>query len=123
MANEQNLIPFKDANSPHRITGGGKGVPHSKTRLKRLLILTNKLENPFNKEVEGFSVVEQMDLAQIKKAVDGDTKAYETIIDRLEGKPQQSVTNLNVDVEQDETKSPEERLKEVLDRIKRLQEA
>lgn len=53
-----------------------------------------------------------------------DDLAYlKEVTDRTEGKAQQNITNLNVEVEQDETKSPEERLKEVLDRIKRLQES
>lgn len=71
--------------------GRGKGVPNSKTRLKRLLELTEDLTNPITKEVEGFSVAEQMDLAQIVKARKGDTKAYNAILDRLEGRPKQEV--------------------------------
>lgn len=89
-----NLIPPKkgEVRNPK---GYPKGVPHSKTRLKRLLLLTENLTNPITQEVEGFTVAEQLDLAQIIKARKGDTKAYTAIMDRLEGKPNQSV-DMNV---------------------------
>lgn len=73
--------------------GAKKGVPHSKTRLRRLLELTENLTNPITKEVEGFSVAEQMDLAMIIKARSGDVKAYTAVLDRLEGKPKQTIEN------------------------------
>jgi ribosome-binding protein aMBF1 (putative translation factor) len=76
--------------------GKPKGVPHSKTRLKRLMELTENLTNPITKEIEGFTVAEQLDLAQIIKARKGDTRAYEAILDRLEGKPKQDV-NMNME--------------------------
>lgn len=72
--------------------GKPKGVPHSKTRLLRLLELTENLKNPVTGEIEGFTIAEQLDLQQIIKARKGDTKAYTVIMDRLEGKP-----NLTVD--------------------------
>jgi len=97
MANEQNLKPFKKGNDPRRnVTGANKGVPHSKTRLKRLLELTEDMENPVTKEIEGFTIAEQMDLAQIIKARKGDTRAYDSLLDRLEGKPKQDV-NMNME--------------------------
>lgn len=71
--------------------GKPKGVTHSSTRLKRLLELTENLTNPITKEIEGFTVAEQLDLAQIIKARKGDTRAYNAILDRLEGKPNQSI--------------------------------
>lgn len=85
-----NLIPAKkgEVRNPK---GRGKGVPDSKTRLKRLLEITQDLKNPITGEVEGFSVAEQLDLQQIIKARRGDTKAYNAILDRFEGKPQQTV--------------------------------
>lgn len=95
MANEQNLKPFKPGQSGNP-KGRPKGVLHSKTRLKRLLELTEDLTNPITKEIEGFSVAEQMDLAQIIKARKGDTKAYIALLDRLEGKPTQNV-DMNIE--------------------------
>lgn len=53
----------------------------------------------------------------------GDMQAIKEFNDRLDGKPKQNVTNVNVPVEEDKTKPPEERLKDVLERIKELQES
>ena len=101
---QKDLTPFTKDDNRASLAGkksSKKGIPHSKTRLKRLLQLTENLTNPITKEVEGFSVAEQMDLAQIIKAREGDTRAYNSLLDRLEGKPDQTVDqnitgNLNV---------------------------
>ena len=69
--------------------GRPKGIPNTATRLKRFLDLTVKNINPVNGQEEIFTVAEEMDLAIIAKARKGDTKAYNALIDRLEGKPQQ----------------------------------
>jgi len=87
MANEQNLRPFKKGQSGN-LDGKPKGVQHSKTRLKKLLEITEEFTNPISGEVEGFTLLEQMDLQQIHKALNGDTRAYQVIIDRLEGSVQ-----------------------------------
>lgn len=68
-----------------------KGIPNTKTRLKRLLEIVQDKKNPFSGEIEGFTVAEQMDMAMILKAVKGDTRAYQALVDRLEGKPDQTV--------------------------------
>ena len=90
MANEQNLKPFQPGESGNP-AGKPKGVPNTKTRLQRLLLLTQDMTNPVTGEKEGFTVAEQMDLAQIIAARKGDTRAYNAIIDRLEGRASQSV--------------------------------
>ena len=70
--------------------GKPKGTQHSKTRLLRLLDLVQKKRNPITGEEEEFTVLELMDMQMIAKALKGDQKAYEAVIDRLEGKPKQT---------------------------------
>jgi len=88
--NLKNLKSWKPGQSGNP-KGKPKGIPNSKTRLLRLLELTEQLKNPISGELEGFSVAEQMDLAVILKAKKGDIKAYNAILDRLEGKPTQAI--------------------------------
>ena len=94
MANEQNLIPAKkgEVRNPK---GRGKGVLNSKTRLLKLLELVTETKNPVTGEIEEFTLAEQLDMQIIFKARKGDLKAYEILMDRLEGKPKQS-TELEV---------------------------
>ena len=89
MANEQNLIPAQkgEVRNPK---GRGKGVLNSKTRLLKLLELVTTVKNPITGEEEDFTLAEQLDMQIIAKARKGDLKAYEIILDRLEGKPKQS---------------------------------
>lgn len=88
-----NPTPFKKTGADANPNGRPKGVPNTKTRLARLLKLTNNLTNPLtgSKKLEGFSIAEQMDLAQILKAIEGDTGSYKAVLDRLEGMPTQNV--------------------------------
>lgn len=94
MANEQNLKPFPKGVSGNP-AGKPKGVQNSKTRLLRLLELVQKKKNPITGEEEEFTVLELMDMQMIAKALKGDQRAYQEVIDRLEGKPKQS-TELEV---------------------------
>jgi len=84
----RNLIPpvKGEVRNPN---GRPKGVPNTKTRLKRFLELTEKIQNPVTGELEDMTVAEVMDLMQIHKARKGDTKAWMALLDRLEGKPAQ----------------------------------
>jgi len=88
MANEQNLKPFQVGNPGG--PGRPKGVQNSKTRLLRLLELVQKKKNPITGEEEEFTVLELMDMQMIAKALKGDQRAYQEVIDRLEGKAKQS---------------------------------
>lgn len=92
MANEQNLKPFKKGNDPRRnLNGRPKGVPDTKTRLMRYLDIVQEIKNPVSGELEQFTVFEQMDLALIAKARKGDVRAYNALIERLEGKAKQAI--------------------------------
>ena len=96
MANEQNLTPFPKGVSGNP-AGKPKGTQHSKTRLLRLLDLVQKKRNPITGEEEEFTVLELMDMQMIAKALKGDQRAYEAVVDRLEGKPKQT-TDITADI-------------------------
>lgn len=96
MANEQNLKPFTGADDPRRSNGRPKGVPNAKTRYQRILNLIERIKNPVTGETEEFTVAEVLDLKLIEKARKGDIRAYQEVMDRLEGKAQQSI-DMNVD--------------------------
>lgn len=88
MANEQNLVPFEKGKPGG--PGRPKGVPNSKTRLLRLLEIVQVQTNPITGNKEEFSVAERLDLMVLQKAFKGDIRAYQEIMDRLEGKAKQS---------------------------------
>lgn len=84
---ETRFKPGKSGNP----AGRPPGIPNARTRYLRLLQLTEKISNPVTGELEEFSIMEQLDMQIIAKARRGDIAAYKEIMDRLEGKPKQSV--------------------------------
>lgn len=86
-----NLKPIKkgEVRNPK---GRPPGIPNTKTRLKKFLEILQEIDNPITGEKEVLSVAEQMDLKQILKATkEGDQKSYQLLLDRLEGKPKESI--------------------------------
>jgi hypothetical protein len=65
--------------------GRPPGIPNTATRLQRFLSIVQKHKNPVTAADENLTVAEIMDLEQIKKALNGDTAAWEKILNRLEG--------------------------------------
>jgi hypothetical protein len=96
MPNPENLTPYPKGVSGNP-AGKPKGTQHSKTRLLRLLDLVQKKRNPITGEEEEFTVLELMDMQMISKALRGDQRAYEAVVDRLEGKPKQT-TDITADI-------------------------
>lgn len=89
---KEDIQPFKfkpgQSGNP---AGRPKGIPNSKTRLLRLLELTQDLKNPVTGEIEGFTVMEQIDMMLIQKARKGDLASIRELLNRLEGSPQQAI--------------------------------
>ena len=94
MSNNDNLKSKWVKGQSGNPNGRPKGVPNSKTRLLRLLEITQNVKNPITGEVEDFSIAERMDLAILNKALKGDIRAYQELMDRLEGKSRQT-TDIN----------------------------
>ena len=90
--NESNLKPFKKGFDERRnLQGHPKGVENAKTRLSRLLSLVQTKENILTGEIEAFTIAELIDMAQINEALNGSTRAYKELMDRLEGQTRQSI--------------------------------
>lgn len=90
MANEENLIPYKKGQS-----GNPKGRPvgskNRSTIAKKWLSVEQDLKNPLTGEKENMSQEDLMTLALIKKAREGDTQAYQKLLDSAYGAPLQQV--------------------------------
>jgi hypothetical protein len=90
MANEENLIPFKKGQS-----GNPKGRPvgskNRSTIAKKWLSVEQDLKNPLTGDKETMSQEDLMTLALIKKAREGDTQAYQKLLDSAYGAPLQQV--------------------------------
>jgi len=93
MANADNIKGQGFHTNPDRINKDGrpKGIPNSSKRLARLLELVQRKKNPVTGEMEDFTTIELMDMAQISKSLKGDTRAYDALLDRLEGKARQVI--------------------------------
>ena len=89
MAGIDNLVHFEKGQSGNP-NGRPKGVPNSKTRWLRLLEIVTQQNNPITGEKEEFSVAERLDMMVLQKAFKGDLKAYQEILDRLEGRAKQT---------------------------------
>jgi len=98
MPNPENIIPPKKGEPSRNPKGRGKGVLNRKTILRRWTELYTKAANNITGKVEDLSVEDQIVLAQIKKAMDGDTSAYKEIMDGLYDKIPNSI-DLNANVQ------------------------
>jgi transposase len=96
MANKDNLIPFQKGQS-----GNPKGRPvgskNRSTIAKKWLQIEQKLKNPLTNEVEKMSQEDLMTLALIKKAREGDTQAYQKLLDSAYGQPLQQIEQTNIE--------------------------
>jgi len=91
MAGYKQIEPKWQKGESGNPAGRPKGIPNSKTILNKFLSLTEKVKNPVTGDEEEMNQLEILYLQQISKARKGDLKAMKEILDRLEGRPQQSV--------------------------------
>lgn len=72
--------------------GRGKGRLNNSTIMQRWL-LDQQLQavNPATKKSEKMTVLDAITVAMIGQALAGDVRAYTALMDRLEGKPRQSI--------------------------------
>lgn len=103
MANEQNLKPFQKGKKK---TGGKqKGYVHPTTLIKKFFALEfDRPEELAPLLPEGkYTAQEIATISQVMKAMKGDPKAWELMVDRVAGKPSQTI-DANVT---EKTKLPE----------------
>ena len=96
MANKDNLIPFQKGQSGNR-KGRPVGSKNRSTIAKKWLEIEQKLKNPLTNEVEKMSQEDLMTLALIKKAREGDTQAYQKLLDSAYGQPLQQIEQTNIE--------------------------
>ena len=93
MANEKNLKPFKKGQSGNP-KGRPKGSLNRSTIAKKWLAVTKMGQNPITGEQEELSQEDIITLAQIRKAINGDTSAYRALEDSAYGAPIQQIDQL-----------------------------
>ncbi len=90
MANEENLKPFKKGQSGNP-NGRPKGSKNRSTIARKWLSAETKGKNPITGEEEILTQEDLMTLAQLRKAINGDTPAYNALEDSAYGKATQEV--------------------------------
>lgn len=93
---KNNLKPFEKGKSGNP-SGRKPGALSLKTYIKKWLSAEEKFQNPITEEMETLSQYDIIVLMQIAKARKGDTKAFEVLIDRIEGKPKHEL-DINQDI-------------------------
>ena len=105
MANEQNLVPFTSDQSREEAMKNGKkgGIASGEARRARKTLradleelLSMPAKDKFGKET-GHNVQAAIAAALIKKAANGDTKAFEIIRDTIGEKPAERITLAEID--------------------------
>ena len=97
MANEENLIPFKKGESGNPV-GRPVGTKNRSTIAKKWLETPEKFKNPITGEIEELTQEDIGTLALVKKARQGDVRAYESLMDSAYGKAvQTNDVNVNRD--------------------------
>lgn len=76
--------------------GPKKGTRSVKSTVRRLLEMTESIKNPLTGEIEHLTQLEILVIAQMRKARQGSVAAFQALLDRLEGKPNQVIQSETV---------------------------
>lgn len=82
----EHLIPTQMKKGHKKVGGRKKGTLNQTTLLKKLIYENFKHQNPLTKKTENKKIVEWVNIAWIVKAMKGDMRAIESLIDRMDGK-------------------------------------
>lgn len=102
MANEQNLIPGGYKLSQEEASKGGKASAEARRKKRDLKLAIQALleaDIKDKKTGETMSGAEALAVAQFRKAMKGDTKAFEVLRDTSGQKPVEKVEQVNIDGE------------------------
>ena len=86
MANEKNLKPCKPGET-HNPNGRPKGAKGVKATIKKYLQYELEHHNPLSGKAEKKPTLDHVILSAIAKALNGDDRAREDLLNRLIGKP------------------------------------
>jgi len=116
--NDENIIPYKfkkgQSGNPK---GRPKGSKSIRSIIKKYLEKEINHKNPLTGKDENLSVQDHMILTAIAKAISGDDRAREDVLNRLYGKPKE---HINIKTEKDDMS--EEEINEELERLEKLDE-
>jgi len=87
---------FSSENQPEK-NGRPKGSLSAKTIIKKWLETKDDWVHPVTKEKVKLTQYDIIALQQIAKARKGDTRAFDAVLDRVEGKPKQEI-DVNQDI-------------------------
>lgn len=91
MPNPENLKePWKEGDPSPNPSGRPKGSLNSATVIRRWLEAKEKSKNPVTGQDEELTQMDIIALKQLEKARKGDTRAFDALIDRTEGRPKQT---------------------------------
>lgn len=105
MANEQNLRPSEYKLSREEAKKGGKASAEARRRKRDLRLALEALleSNVKKKDLKGkeknMTVAEAISMEQVKKALKGDSKAYEVVRDSTGQKPVDKIQVAEVDAD------------------------
>ena len=78
---------FSKENQPPKERKSRKGIPNTRTLIEKMLDQKTETDGRGKR----ISVKQRMVLEQVRKAIKGDSIAFSKVMDRLDGKPTQSV--------------------------------